>query len=112
MNYGRAVRIARAIAGLEQRELARLAHLDSSHISLIERGKRNPTVITLEKISKALHVPYHLLTLLAAENKDLKFVGAAETRELGEHIARLLLTEHHDSKTSGKQRRPHRRPKA
>jgi transcriptional regulator with XRE-family HTH domain len=112
MNYGRAVRIARAIAGLEQRDLARLANLDSSHISLIERGKRNPTVATLEKIAKALEIPYHLLTLLAAETGDLKNVGAAETKQLGEHLARVLLTNKYDNSTGRKTRRSDGRTKS
>jgi transcriptional regulator with XRE-family HTH domain len=112
MNYGRAIRIVRAMAGLEQRELAHLAKLDASHVSLIERGKRNPTVSTLEKLSKALEVPYHLLTLLAAESKDLKNVGATETRQLGEHIARILLTEKHDGRPPGKKHRSRGRAKA
>lgn len=112
MNYGRAIRIVRAIVGLEQKDLACLAKLDSSHISLIERGKRNPTVATLEKVSKALKIPYHLLTLLAAEAKDLNNVGVSETRELGEHIARLLLANQDDGKTDRKKRRPSRSPKA
>lgn len=111
MNYGRAVRIARAIAGLEQRDLARRANLDASHISLIERNKRNPTVKTLEKIAGALDLPYHLLTLLAAESKDLKNVGIAEIKELGEHIAKLLMAERDDSKPSRKRHRSRRSAK-
>jgi transcriptional regulator with XRE-family HTH domain len=112
MNYGRALKIARAIVGLEQKDLARLADLDASHISLIERGKRNPTVATLEKISEALNVPYHLLTLLAAEPKDLKNVGASETRELGEHLARLLFANKNDTTAGSKKRRRRRSTKA
>ena|SRR5258708_3363933 len=112
MNYGRALKIARAVAGLEQRELAKLASLDPSHISLIEQGKRNPTVVTLEKIAKALKMPYHLLTMLASESKDLKTVGAAEIRELGEILARALLSDKDVHKTGSKKSRSRGRPKA
>ena len=111
MNYGRGVRVARAIAGLEQKELAELAKLDASHISLIERGKRNPTVATLERISQALKVPYHLLTLLSVEAKDLKNVRSSQAKELGEHIAKLLLTESNASKSARKPSRSRSRPK-
>jgi transcriptional regulator with XRE-family HTH domain len=112
MDYGRALRIARALAGLEQQELARLAGLDASHVSLIERGKRNPTVETLEKLSRGLKLPYHLMTLLAAEAKDLRHVDPSETRKLGEHIAKMLLTEPDESQHQPAKRRSKRRPKA
>jgi transcriptional regulator with XRE-family HTH domain len=112
MNYGRALKIARALSDLEQQELASLAGLDSSHVSLIEQGKRNPTITTLEKIAKGLGVPYHLLTVLAAEPKDLKNVRASEIRELGELLARLLLTNKHVDKPGRSKSRPRRRAKA
>jgi len=71
MDYGKALRIARAIAGLQQKELAELAGIDPSHISLIEVGKRKPSVDMVEKLAKALQIPEHLFTLLAAESEDL-----------------------------------------
>lgn len=111
MNYGRAVRIARALAELEQKELAHQAGLDSSHISLIEQGKRNPTVTTLEKIADALRMPYHLLTVLASEAKDLRNIRRAEIRQLGEHLARVLLSEQDVQKTRPKKSRSKRTAK-
>jgi transcriptional regulator with XRE-family HTH domain len=47
MNYGRAFKIARALSGLEQRELAKLADIDPSHLSLIEHH-RSKIVVTLD----------------------------------------------------------------
>jgi transcriptional regulator with XRE-family HTH domain len=41
-------------AGLSQEELAHEAGLDRTYISHVERGTRNPTVIVLFKIAKAL----------------------------------------------------------
>jgi transcriptional regulator with XRE-family HTH domain len=92
MDYGKAVRIIRSIAGLQQKELARLADVDSSLISLIEKGKRKPGLSTLEKITRALDVPQHLFTLLAAEPHDLKHIRAEEVQRASESLARILLT--------------------
>lgn len=92
MNYGRALKIARALAGLEQKDLAKRAEIDASHISLIEQGKRNPSVTTLEKIAHGLGMPYHILTLLAAESEDLKSVQKVEVNRLAEFIAKTLLS--------------------
>jgi transcriptional regulator with XRE-family HTH domain len=91
MNYGRALKIARAIAGLQQKELARRADIDPSHVSLMEMGKRQPSVQSLEKLSKALRVPIYLLTLLAAEDGDLKISDPVELKRISELLARLLL---------------------
>src|SRR5437016_13988981 len=106
MNYGKAVRIARAISGLQQRELAELVGLDPSHVSLIEMGKRRPSVSALEKLAKGLGVPLHLLTLLGAERDDLKRIGPDELDSIGESLARLLLQ--HGRPKSKSRRRPRR----
>jgi len=91
MNYGKAIRIVRTVAGLQQKELADLAKVDASLMSLIEKGKRNPSLSTLEKITKQLGVPQHLLTLLAAESEDLKTIRPDELKLAAESLARMLL---------------------
>lgn len=92
MDYGKALRIARAIAGLQQRELAELARLNPSHISLIEAGKREPSLGTVEKIAKALHIPEDLLVLLAAEPEDLKTRDPEDVQRAAQSLAQLLLS--------------------
>lgn len=91
MNYGKAIRVARALAGLQQKELASRAGLDPSHISLIEQGKRNPSVEALEKLATALGIPPHLLTLLGSEQADIQGIGESEMRGIAETLAKLLL---------------------
>jgi transcriptional regulator with XRE-family HTH domain len=98
MNYGRALRIARAIAGLEQKELARQAGLDPSHISLIERGSRQPSMGAIGKLCKALDISEPLLTMLAAEQSDLKGIGEQEFERIGAYLARFLIRNGHAPK--------------
>src|SRR5207245_2415361 len=88
---GKALRVARAIAGLQQKELADLAELDPSHISLIEKGKRKPSVDTIEKLAAALQIPEHLLTLLAAEPQDLDVKDPKELERAVHSLADWLL---------------------
>jgi transcriptional regulator with XRE-family HTH domain len=95
MDYGKAIRIARSIAGLQQKELADLAGVDASLISLMEKGKRKPGLSTIEKITKALEVPQHLFTLLAAEAEDLKTASPEEVQRATESLARILLAHAH-----------------
>ena len=101
MNYGRAFKVARALSGLEQRELAKLADIDPSHLSLIEQGKRNPSLNTLKRLAEGLKMPQHILDLLAAEPEDLKNASSAEVQVLGELIARTLIAH-------GESHKPHR----
>ncbi len=53
---GRNVRRLRLAAGLTQAELSMRMGLDRAYVSGLERGERNPTVITLWHLSKALDV--------------------------------------------------------
>jgi transcriptional regulator with XRE-family HTH domain len=91
VNYGKALRIARAIAGLQQQELADLADMNSSHISLIEKEKRKPSADALERLCKALQVPAHLFMLLGAERSDLRIAAQGEIQRAGESLALLLF---------------------
>jgi transcriptional regulator with XRE-family HTH domain len=78
-------------AGLQQKELAELVELDPSHISLIEVGKRMPSVAAIEKLAKALQMPKHLLMLLAVEPEDLDLNDPKELERAAQSLAQLLL---------------------
>lgn len=51
---GENVRRIRIAAGLSQAELAARMGVDRSYISGLEQGQRNPTVVTLWHLAKAL----------------------------------------------------------
>jgi transcriptional regulator with XRE-family HTH domain len=48
------IRRARDAAALTQEQLAERSSLTATYISLLERGKRNPTVNALDAIARAL----------------------------------------------------------
>jgi transcriptional regulator with XRE-family HTH domain len=91
MNYGKAIRVARAIAGMEQKQLAAKANLNPSHISLIEKGARRPSTRAITKMCRALRIPEPLFAMLAAERDDLAGIGEQEFEQIGTHLARFLL---------------------
>ena len=105
MDYGKALRICRAIAGLEQKELATTAGLDPSHISLIEKGSRMPSVAAIGKLCRALQIPEPLFSMLGAEASDLQGIEPEEFERIGAHLARFLLR----SDVGTKHKRNHRR---
>ena len=51
---GNRIRELRSNAGLSQEKLALAANLDRTYIASVENGKRNISIINLEKIIKAL----------------------------------------------------------
>jgi transcriptional regulator with XRE-family HTH domain len=54
---GQNVRIIRLAAGISQAELATRIGVDRAYVSGLEQGNRNPTVVTLWHLAKALKVP-------------------------------------------------------
>jgi len=90
MNYGKAIRIARSITDLSQSELAKKSKLDASHVSLIEKGSRKPSLDALERISRALGIPQHLLSLLAADADDLNVSEQDRISTVARLLAELI----------------------
>ena len=66
------IRTFRSKKGLSQEELAFLAGLHRTYISLVERAKRSPTIDCLTRISAALNVrPSELLAKAEKYSKRL-----------------------------------------
>lgn len=54
---GERIRAIRKTKGLTQQQLAELSGLDDAYIGSVERGERNFSIDTLEKIVTALQIP-------------------------------------------------------
>lgn len=68
LSFGLAVRRRRSAAGISQERLAELSGLERAYVSGLERGKRNPTLLTQTRIAEALGVT---LAVLMGEAGDL-----------------------------------------
>ncbi|WP_318627802.1 helix-turn-helix transcriptional regulator [Paenibacillus polymyxa] len=55
-SVGERIRTIRKAKGLTQQQLAELSGLDDAHIGSVERGERNFSIDTLEKVLTALNV--------------------------------------------------------
>ncbi len=105
MDYAKAIRIARALANMPQRELAKRISMDASLVSMFENGKRRPSLKTLENIADALGLPFHLLAMLGMEPKDSKTKTAKEIEQLAIGLTKLLFGgDKDDHKKQQKQR--------
>ena len=54
--FGKKVREIRLSKNMSQGDVAKILSVSPTYISSIERGQRNPSLITMEKIAKALKV--------------------------------------------------------
>lgn len=57
------IRKLRKQQGLTQEKLAEMSGIDQDYISEIERGKKNPSIKTLDSIITALKIKPHVLFL-------------------------------------------------
>lgn len=85
--FGRIVRDLRQRLGLSQEELGERAELHRTYISMVERGIKTPTVVTLVDLARALETTMGaMMTLLDRELTDDRLVtdldlSRAEGRE-------------------------------
>lgn len=59
---GQAIRSQRELLGLSQEKLAERCGFDRTYISMLERGKRNPSLLNLLKLAKGLQTSVPQLT--------------------------------------------------
>ena len=71
MNIGQAIQLARSKRKLSQAALAKRAGISVSYLSLLERGRRDPPLSTLQRIAAALAMPVEILFFLGAEEGEL-----------------------------------------
>jgi len=90
-DYSRAFRIIRAAFGLKQSELAARMSISTSQLSLIEAGKRNPSIRVIDALARAVRVPGALVSLLAASRDEIGDKSNREVSELAGALLKLLV---------------------
>ena len=90
-DYAKAFRIIRAAFGLKQSELAACMPITSSQLSLIEAGKRQPSLRVVDSLAKTVGVPPALILLLASAPEDVENKADAEISDLARALLRLLV---------------------
>lgn len=58
---GNRIRTIRTALGISQEELAFKSGISAAHLGQIERGLKAPTIITIDKIAKALNISLPIL---------------------------------------------------
>lgn len=91
-NYAKAFRIIRAAFGLRQSELAERMPITASQLSLIEAGKRQPSLRVVNGLAAAVGVPAALISLLASAPGDVESKPDEDISDLARALLRLLVT--------------------
>ena len=90
MNLGHTITLCRKINCLTQAQLAAKSGFSVSHICLIEKGKRVPTLSTLKTLSDVFDVPVSVLVFLAARPDEIKELNESEFKDLSDTIVSLI----------------------
>lgn len=104
MNVGKALRTVRAAKGLSQKDVATLASLDPSYVSLIETGRRNPTLNMVETLARALGVPLYLFIVLGSDEQELQGITPEQASILGRQILDVALATQREEGGRGRKR--------
>jgi CheY-like chemotaxis protein len=93
---GTAVRARRNRLGFSQEELAFRSGLHRTYVADIERGARNPSIASIDKLAKALKLPlsdlFATVRSPTGPSQDVK-KGETEQAWLAEHLVEILLVE-------------------
>ena len=100
MNYAKAFRVVRAAYGLRQSELAEQLSIGASQLSLIEAGKRQPSLRVVDELARALQMPKALVVLLASEPAELTQQNEENVSDLSRALLRLLVATSKESRLS------------
>ena len=90
-DYAKAFRIVRAAFGLKQGELAERMPITASQLSLIEAGRRQPSLRVVDALAEAVGVPTALIALLASTPCEVE-ANNDETSDMARALLRLLVS--------------------
>jgi transcriptional regulator with XRE-family HTH domain len=91
-DYAKAFRIIRAAFGLRQSELAERMPITASQLSLIEAGKRQPSLRVVTGLANAVGVPAALISVLASTADDVLSKSDEDLSDLARALLRLLVS--------------------
>lgn len=90
MNLGKAIRACRKKKGLTQAKLADLSKISVSHLCLLEKDKRDPSLSAVNAIADALKIPVSILVLLASRHEDIKELSENQIEELSRSVMGIM----------------------
>lgn len=93
LELGRSIRIVREAKGMSLSVLAGKGGVSVPFLSLVENGKRQPSLVVLRRLAAALAIPPEVLIILAQPPEGCLRSGDPESQSLVAAIQKMLLVE-------------------
>lgn len=93
---GKRIRLLRNTQGISLEELSFKAGLNAAHLGQIERGLRNPTIETLNRIASALDVSFYTLVCASEEIPPEKPETTEVKSKIDAQLSSMTLEEQKD----------------
>lgn len=90
MNIGNAIKLCRTQKGFTQAQLSENVKISTSYLSLLEQGKRDPNLSTIQDIATALDVPISILMFLATDKDELNGIPDDLAEKLSFTVLKLI----------------------
>ena len=87
MTLGNAIKLIRTARGISQRDLASKLRISANYLSLIESGKREPSLAFLNRLATELRVPIAMLFMFQGE--PIPGVASSDVEKLKELLLKL-----------------------
>ncbi len=97
MNISKALTLCRTQKGLSKSKLAELSGVSISYISLLEQGKRDPSITSITKICSALNIPTTIFMFLASDTNDLGGISDKLAEKLSLTALQLIEKDQDDT---------------
>lgn len=82
MNLGKATKMMRTASGLRQNEVASRLGVTANYISLVENGRREPSVSFLRELARVFNVPVGLFFLWEETKNRSSKKGVGQLRDI------------------------------
>jgi transcriptional regulator with XRE-family HTH domain len=91
VELARAIKVMRTASGIKQKDIAREIGVTPNYVSLVEAGKREPSLAFLRQIAKAIGVPVGLLFLWAESADENSTSINSQVRTLLSEVEAMYL---------------------
>ena len=90
MNIGLSIKKMRKKKGVNQQSLSEITQITQTYLSLIENGRKTPSIAVLRQISDALKVPLPVIIWNSIEENDVAIEKIQAFRALKLNVDQLL----------------------
>jgi len=104
MNLGQATRIMRTASGLKQSQIADRLGVTANYVSLVENGKREPSVSFLRQLAEIFDIPVGVFFLWEESGGESRTRGIDQLRDIVAQLEAMYVFANRGKSRKGKAR--------